>query len=239
MASTVPTDTPPTAEKPIRPTRFGSTRHFSALWRTSRSACWASATPIRNTSSSTASPGAGFALPLTMVNSWRDVPPPGGGPPALFWPGCCWRSRYFSTKAAMPLLFSHSATRVPSASKDRACSAPPGATTIAAPFDFTASGRYTVRVGSLTFVATRLPPRLFMDSGTVQFSEPGALLGHSRSSTGSAAKALRQMPNVKRNRAKDAGFSVSILLRMRNSGLCFMRRHWPATLAAQQLNEPP
>src|SRR5579863_7169035 len=106
----------------------------------------------------------------------------------------------------MPLLFSHSATFVPSLSMESACRAPPGATMIAEPVDSDASGRYTVSVGSLTFVAIRLPPLSMIDSGIDQFSEPGAFPGQSRNSSGAAPRAFRQIPSVRLSRTAVIAF---------------------------------
>src|SRR6185369_10119127 len=91
------------------------------------------------------------------------------------------RVRYFSTNAAIPLLFSHSATFTPSLSKAKARSAPPGAITSAAPVERAGSGRNTVNVGSLTFATVRSPEGDFVTvSATDHDSEPGAFPGQSR-----------------------------------------------------------
>ena len=171
------------------PTLAGSTRHAVALRRTSRKACCASAMPMRSTSANRASLGSGLALPFRIVISCRGAataaPAAGGAPPP---PGDCagdvWSVRYFSTNAATPLAFSHSAARTPSLSQPRIRSAPPGATTTAAPVAAAASGRKTVRVGSLTLAMIRSPAgdRVVV-SAIVQFSEPGARPGQRRISS--------------------------------------------------------
>src|SRR5688572_7136908 len=186
---------PPPAENPMMPTRAASMRQAAAFGRARRSACCASAMPICNTSRSAGSSGSGLALPLRISSSFRGPPsatatPVGGAPRPRPLAGIVCSVRYFSTSAAMPLLFNHWATLTPSLSQPRSRSAPPGATTTAVPVAFPAAGRNTVTVGSLTLVIVRSPVgEVVVTSGTVQASEPGALPGHSRISCGACATA--------------------------------------------------
>ena len=185
---------PPPAENPMMPTRAGSIRQAAAFRRARRSACCASAIPMCSTSRSAGSSGSGLALPLRISSSFRGPAPapptPGGGTTPRPLAGIVCSVRYFSTSAAMPLLFNHCATLTPSLSQPRSRSAPPGATTTAVPVALAAAGRNTVTVGSLTLVIVRSPVgEVVVASGTVQRSEPGALPGQRRISCGACATA--------------------------------------------------
>src|SRR4029079_334225 len=181
---------------PMMPTRAGSIRQASAFRRAKRSACCASAIPMCSTSRSAGSSGSGLAFPLRISSSFRGpalataTPPGGGAPRPRPLAGIICSVRYFSSNAAMPLLFNHCATLPPSLSQPRSRSAPPGATTTAAPVALAAAGRKMVTVGSLTFVIVRSPVgEVVVASGMVQPSEPGALPGHRRISCGTCATA--------------------------------------------------
>src|SRR5687768_1723339 len=88
----------------------------------------------------------------------------------------------------MPLEFSHCATLTPSFSHPRMRSAPPGATTTAVPVALAGEGRNTDTDGSLTLLMVLSPAGdVVVASGTVQFSDPGALPGHRRITSGVCA----------------------------------------------------
>src|SRR5919206_3906222 len=151
------------AEKPIMPTRSGSTCHFAALARTRAKAALASA--IWGASRAVLSPGEGrvAAGAPAGVLAGRGA----GGRAKASRSAGVWLRRYLSTNAATPLSASARATFQPSFSIDSVRKPPPGATITAAPVAFDGSGRKGLRVATVTLRANLLPYWLCQDSGAV------------------------------------------------------------------------